>query len=305
MKLEEMILVTENREGIETNFLSSFEDYLKSVQELLSSEAYDVACAVAALFETKEQKEKWGEICFTSNHTYYAKFCRGECELRSFLQGDYKEKNSIDPFYFDEERCSTECSHVLVAYGMKANGHSQFNSLHYERQEYTFQRGEILKNMNGSDYLVLAVLDKNNLLLYAQSDGQIVVGVGTSYYKRTPKEGYLSNDSEIFGIEWNYGIYLGVDVTKIDFEGLKREYGKTEEIKSLLEYRTDMKRKFHKYENLCEDMDLSEEIRDMVADSMETVFLTREKDLFETCLKQGVFDGGFSAKAVEKPERAR
>jgi hypothetical protein len=304
MKLEEMILVTENRRGAEYNYLLSFEDYLEAVQELFSDEAYDVAYAVETLFETKEKKV-WGEIHSMPNYTYQAKFCRGESELRSFLQGDYNDKNSKEPFYFDRDRCSVECHHVLEAYGLQIDGNSKFNSLHYERVEYSFKRGEVLRNMNGSDYLVLAVLKQNTLLLYAQSDGQILIGSGTAYYKRAPKEGYLSKDSEIFGVEWNHGTYLGQDILKIDFDRLKRDYGKIEEIKSLMEYRADVKRKFQKYESLCEDTELSKEIRNTISDSMEAVFLTKEKDLFETCLRQGVFDDGFAAKVAEKPEKVR
>lgn len=305
MKLEEMILVTENRKGLETNYLSGFEDYLEVIRELFSDEAFDVAYAVEALFETKEKKEKWGEIYVTSNYMYHAKFCSGEGELRSFLQGDYNDNNSNSPFNFDEERCSGKCLHVLAAYGLQSNGHSKFNSMHYEIQEYSFQRGELLRNLNGSHYQVLAVLDKNNLLLYAQGDGQILVGVETAYYKRTPKEGYLSKDSEIYGIEWNHGIYLGYDITRIDFEELKREYGKPQEIHNLSEYRADMKRRFHKYQSLCEDSDLSEEVRFALADSMEKIFLTKEKDIFETGLRQGFYDDDFSKKAVEKKDKAR
>jgi len=305
MKLEEMIFVTENKKGMETNYLTSFADYLEEIQELFSDEAYDVACAVEALFQTKEAKETWGEIYITPDCSYHARFCSGVSELRSFLQGDYHDKSSKAPFYFNQERCSVECHHVLAAYGLQMDGHSKFNSLHYERVEYPFQRGEVLRNMNGSDYLVLAVLKQNTLLLYAQSNGQILIGSGTAYYKRTPKEGYLSKDSEIFGVEWDHGTYLGHDITKIDFDRLKRDYGKTEEIKSLFEYRADVKRRFQKYESLCEDTDLSKEVRNTIADSMEAVFLTKEKDLFETCLNQGVFDDGFAAKVVEKPGKAR
>lgn len=305
MKLEEVILVTENRKGTETSYLSSFVDYLKLVQNLFSDMPHDVAYAVEDLFETKEKKEKWGEIYVTSNHTYHAKFCKGESELRGFLQGYYTDKRREEPFHFDKEWCSEDCLLVLSAYGLKTDGHSKFNSLHYEMQDYTFQRGEILRNLNGSNYLVLSVLDKNNLLLYAQNDGQILVGVGTAYYKRTPREGYLSKDSEIFGVEWNHGIYLGYDITKIDLEGLKKEYGKMEEIKSLSEYSADLKRKFYKHKRLCEDMELSEEVRLTLAGSMEKTFLTNEKDTFEACLRQGVYDDGFYEKAMRKKERIR
>ncbi|MDR0925525.1 MAG: hypothetical protein LBN31_14370, partial [Hungatella sp.] len=250
MKLEEMILVIENRNGIETNYLSSFEDYLEVIQELFSDEGYDMAYAVEALFQTKEKKETWGEISVHSDYSYHAKFCSGIIELRGFLLEDDNHKNGKEPSYFDQDRCSVECHHVLAAYGLQTDGHSKFNSLHYERVEYTFQRGELLRNMNGSDYLVLAVWNQNNLLLYAQSDGQILVGAGTAYYKRMPKEGYLSKDSEILGVEWDHGTYLGQDITKIDLERLKREYGKSEEIQNLSDYREDIKRKFHKYESL-------------------------------------------------------
>lgn len=227
MKLEEMILVIESRNGMEVSYLSSFENYIEVIAELYSDSAYDVAFAVEALYETKQKKEKWGEIYITSNHTYQARFCGGESELRGFLRADSRREKQ---FCFDDKCCSKECLEVLAAYGLRSDGHNMFNSLHYEVQDHTFQRGETLRNMNGSYYLVLSVLDRKNLLLYEQNDGQLLVGVDTAYFKRTPKERYDSQDSEIFGVEWSYGIYLGFDIVKVDLEKLKRDYGRTEEI---------------------------------------------------------------------------
>lgn len=306
MKLEEMILVIESRNGMEVSYLSSFENYIEAIAELYSDSAYDVAFAVEALFETKQKKEKWGEIYITSNHTYHARFCGGESELRGFLRGYFSADGKREKqFCFDDKCCSKECLEVLAAYGLRSDGHSMFNSLHYEVQDQTFQRGEILRNMNGSNYLVLSVLDRKNLLLYEQNDGQLLVGVDIAYFKRTPKEGYDSQDSEIFGVEWSYGIYLGFDIAKVDMEKLKRDYGKTEEIESLSDYRTSIKRKFYKHQSLYEDMELTEEVRRTLAGSMDKNFLTDNKDTFESYLKQGFYDDGFKEKIEEKRERTR
>ncbi len=305
MKLEEMVMVIENCKGVETNYLSSFEDYVEIVAKACSDSIGDMAFCVRELFETKKYKEEWGEIYVMSNQTYHAKFCCGESELRGFLHGYYNGNSREESVCFDEERCSKDCLEVLTAYGLRTDGHSMFNSLHYEAQERAFHRGEILRNMNGNDYLVLSVLDRKNLLLYAQNDGQILVGVGTTYFIRTPKKGYSSKDSEICGVEWSYGIYLGYDIAKIDLEKLKREYGKPEAIKNISDYRSSIKRKFYKHQSLCEDMDLSEEVRLTLAGSMDKMFLTNNKDTFEDYLRKGFYDDGFQEKIEEKKERSR
>ena len=301
-----MILVIENRKGEEFNYLSSFQDYMGSIEKACSDSIADRSFAVEELFETKQRKGEWGEIYITSNKTYHARFCTGESDLRGFLRGYYNQKREGEKqFTFDEKRCSKECLEVLKAYGINIQGKSILNSLHYEAKEHTFMRGEILKNMNGDYYRVLSVLEGKNLLLIAESDGQILVGVNTTYFQRTPKGEYGSSDSEIFGVEWAYGIYFGYDITKVDFEKVKREYGSKEEIKSLSDYRDGIAYKFNKYQKLCEDMDVSGEVRKAAADNMNKIFGTDNKDTFQSFLKRAYYDSGYQGEIEEIKEKVR
>lgn len=306
MKLENMILVIEKADGKEINYLSSFEDYLERIEKAHFDSVADRAFAVERLFWTKQAKGGWGEVYVTSNETYYSRFCLGESDLRSFLLGFHNEGKSGEKCYaFEKERCSKVCLEVLKAYGINTQGHSVFNSLHYEASEHTFIRGETIRNMNGNDYRVLSVLDKKNLLLLAEHNGQILVGMNTTYFQRTPKEGYQSSDSEIYGVEWAYGIYLGSDITRVNFEKIKREYGSQEEIESISDYRDSLSHRFYKYQNLCEDMEVSKEVRHAATESMDQLFGTDNKDTFLAFLNRGYYDGGFPGMTVERKEKAR
>ncbi len=306
MKLKDMILIIENKGGKETNYLSSFEDYLESIEKAYSGSTSDRAFAVEKLLWTKQGKGEWSEVCITSNETCRARFCLRESDLRTFLMGLYNEERAGEKNYiFEKERCSKECMEVLKAYGIDARGRSVFNSFHYEALEYTFIRGEMIRNMNGDDYRVLSVLDHKNLLLLEESDGQILVGVNTTYYKRTPKEGYDSSDIEVYGVEWAYGVYLGFDITKVNIEKLKRDYGSRKEIENLSDYRENLSSTFNKYQNLCEDMDVSQEVKRAAAESIANLFGTDNRDIFLDFLFRGYYDGGFQEQIEAKKEKVR
>lgn len=72
---------------------------------------------------------------------------------------------------FDKDRCTKECLDVLTAYNMDHEGHPLIGKLHYEKMEYDFRQGEVLHNLNGSDYSVLMVLNQNDLFLMALKAG--------------------------------------------------------------------------------------------------------------------------------------
>ena len=306
MKLNDMILVIENKRGEETNYLSNFEDYLERIEKAYSDSTSDRAFAVEKLLWTKQGKGEWSEVYITSNETYRARFCLRESDLRTFLLGLYNEERTGDKIYvFEKERCSKECLEVLKAYGINTRGRGVFNSLHYEALEHTFIRGETIRNMNGDVYRVLSVLDHKNLLLLEEKDGQILVGVNTTYYKRTPKEGYDSSDIEVYGVEWDYGIYLGFDITEVNIEKLKRDYGSRKEIENLSDYRDNLSSMFNKYQNLCEDVDVSKEVKRAAAESLANLFGTDNRDTFLDFLIRGYYDGGFQGQIEAKKEKVR
>lgn len=158
MKLEDMILVEEERRAEKTRFLLSFTDYVEMVLHDCGHSAEKMADILEQLNATKEGKGRCFELYQQGELGRHARYCSSEAQLRDFLFGTKKEglKKSV----FDEERCTEECLSVLKAYGISTNGQSLFHALHYEEKDYDFKRGEILHNLNGSDYRVLSVLSE-------------------------------------------------------------------------------------------------------------------------------------------------
>lgn len=62
MKLEDMILVVENRKGTETNFILNLTDYMGEALKIWGGYAEDMAGAIGTLYETK-RGEKTGVTC--------------------------------------------------------------------------------------------------------------------------------------------------------------------------------------------------------------------------------------------------
>ena len=114
-----------------------------------------------------------------------------------------------------------------------------------QKNRKCFHTGEVLRNMNGNDYRVLAALSPENLLLMAQKDSQIIVGRGVQFYGRYPKDERPDSGSMVTGIEWDHGVYLGNDITKIDFDILKQEYGEPDRVESVYGLREN------KYRDVC------------------------------------------------------
>lgn len=221
MKLKDLILVTNNNKGTEYKYLSSVEDYMAVLFKAFEGSEAEVARAVEELCRTKENS-LWAEVYAAANKSFHARFCGNEQELRDFLMGNHAMagKEAV----FDRESCTGECLDVLTAYNMDCEGKPLVGKLHYERQERRFRQGETLHNLNGSDYSVLMVLDRNNLFLMAQGSGQFLIAEGTKAYARYPQEGTYPEDSIVRGIEWDHGIYLGNDLFVIDIDHIRQEY---------------------------------------------------------------------------------
>ena len=193
MKLEDMILVVENRKGTETNYLLNLTDYMETVVKLWGENAEDMAGAIGTLYETKAGKREWSDLYYAANKSIHASFCTGETQLSVFLNGMLNDGE----WSFDTERCSKDCLDVLRIYNLKPDGLRLFPSLHYERVEHTFHVGEMLHNMNGNDYRVLAVLSPKNLLLMSAVDGQIPFA-GLTPTKLLPSPPISSIDPRFF-----------------------------------------------------------------------------------------------------------
>lgn len=95
---------------------------------------------------------------------------------------------------------------------------------HYEKNPREFHVGEVIHNLNGSDYTVLEKYTDHNLLVLLEG-GQYIVAVGCDGYAKSPLGEVATKDNTQIGVEWNHGIYLGWDKDAIDFEMLRLEYG--------------------------------------------------------------------------------
>lgn len=297
MKLEDMILVTESRAGIEINYLSSFEDYLKSIVNAHTDNPEDLAYAVMGLLDTKDKSYCWGELYLETNITSNARFCFDEPQLRQFLLGNLNPgSNKKQESYFDEGRCSKECFIVLDAHDLKTNGHSKMGSFTYEKMEHTFHTGEIVRNLNGSDYRVLEVLSERNILFLSVLTGEINVGIDTEYFAKAPRGDDVPTDSVLYGMSWGHGIYLGNKITDIDFDGIRKEYGTPEKIETLTDYRGSLKKTFFLYKKLIENDKISAEVRHAATVSIYEAFGTAKSNIFYDSLLEGHYDSGFQKK---------
>jgi hypothetical protein len=202
MKLGDMVMVVENHKGTETNFLLNLTDYMETALKLWGEHAEDMSGVVSTLYETKAGKTDWSDLYFAANKSIHASFCTGEAQLRGFLAGNFNDGE----WTFDAERCSKECLDVLRIYNLKPDGQPRFPYLHYERVEHTFHAGEVLHNMNGNDYRVLAALSPDDLLVMSLTDSQLIVGRGVKLYERYPKGERPDDDSVVTGIEWDHGV---------------------------------------------------------------------------------------------------
>lgn len=221
MKLKDMLLVTSNDKGTEYKYLAGIEDYVAVLFRAFEGSENEIGQAVKELCRTKEN-DGWTEVYLAANKTCHARFCRDEQELRNFLAGNHKMTEG--EFSFDKDRCSAECLDVLRLYRMDCVGKPVFENLHYERLPGSFKQGEILHNFNGSDYIVLMVLEQNNLFVMSLDSGSYYLAEGVSFYARYPKTGSHSSDSVVEGIEWGCSTYLGDNLAAIDIYGIQKRF---------------------------------------------------------------------------------
>ena len=296
MKLEDMIMVVENQKGTETNFLTDLRGYMEMAVKACDDSAVDMADAIGQLYGTKENNREWSDLYFAGNKSIHAAFCTGEAQLRGFLMGNFNDGE----WSFDEGRCPENCLEVLRINNMKTDGCSLFTCLHYEPVEHTFHAGEVLRNMNGNDYRVLAALSPKNLLLMSMADSQIIVGRGVQLYERYPKGERPDSGSMVTGIEWNHGVYLGKDITRIDFDILKQEYGEPDRVENVSDLRDKIRRDFWMQKNVEQKEGLPERVRNAARDCLEHIFGTSEPDVFAKMLDRGMYDGMYHVREEQK-----
>lgn len=111
---------------------------------------------------------------------------------------------------------------------------------HYEKQPSDFKVGELLHNFNGNDYRVMENYGRGNLLLLQMNTGMFVVGESVEAYERYPKDEAPTAENIQTGIEWGSGVYLGNDMSSIDFKKLREEYGNPPEPNERGEYEIEI-----------------------------------------------------------------
>lgn len=298
MKLENMILVVENYKEEETNFLLGLEGYMEAALRAWEGNAAGLAGAVRTLYQTKAEGPEWSHLYFREGVSMRAAFCSREMQLRGFLSGAFNRGK----WAFDVGRCPKECLGVLKNYNLDTDGRQLSPYLHHEQVGHVFQAGETLHNLNGNDYRVLAVLSPENLLLLGMADGQAIVGRGVRMYERYPKGERPDDGSVVIGVEWDHGVYLGNDITRLDFDILRQEYGEAAraEGQELSALREAIRRDFRMQGNVARKERLPLRVREMAKNCMEQRFGTSDPEVFAVMLDKGVYDGMYQAKEPQK-----
>ena len=290
MKINEMIMVIENRKGSESNSLCSFEDYLSEFVFKTTEDDKVRAELAGEIVQTKYESNGWSEIYAAANKTIQAKYCSCFNELQAFILGCY---NDVKPdMNLNVYNSSIECLQVLESIGIAYNGNKgNLCAMHYEKIEKEFAEGEVLCNFNGNRYRVMEKLTDKNLLLQDVGNGTFVVGVGTDYYAKYPKAEGICSDNCVYGIEWQHGIYPGGSkLSEIDFKKIRQEYGKTEEMLGNRTYREELTEKFDELFRISRNSKLTESVCEAAKEALYDEFGTARKTVFLEKLENGAYD---------------
>ena len=134
----------------------------------------------------------------------------------------------------------------------------------------------------------------------SELDSQIIVGQGVQLYERYPKDERPDSDSRVTGIEWDHGVYLGNDITGLDFDILKQEYGEPDRVGNVSDLRNMVRRDFWMQKNVEQKERLPHRVRNAARDCLENTFGTSEPDVFDKMLDKGMYDGMYGMKEEQK-----
>ena len=118
--MQDIIMVTENWKGTETNMLFNFVDYMKDIVFHTNKEKMEIALEVLELEQTRDLKQEWVETYLAANKSYSARYCADYNQLISFLKG--KLNDDYANTRFDCERCSKDCLEKLQELGISIYG---------------------------------------------------------------------------------------------------------------------------------------------------------------------------------------
>lgn len=303
MKVTEIILVSENWKGKETNFLMTIADYTKYVDLDAFDSRKDAADSMIELGRTLGNENAWSQLYFAGNKSASARFCVDDRQLMKFLKGFY---NSTDQeACFDEERCSGECIDKLAELGMDTKGRVSIGSLSYKKLDTVFKQGQVLRNFNGRDYRVMEKLSEKNLLLMDVVTGSFVVAQGTDLFARHPSGAAPTEENSLIGIEWGNGLYLSSTPSAIDFHHIRQAYGTAEKTGDIYQYRKMLQDRFSLYSRLEMDERMSNKAREAIMSASIEEFGTSDPEEFQKGLNTGRYDKDFAKTGEVKQEKSR
>ena len=260
MDLKDMILVTENDRGTETNMLMTLDDYKSFIA---IDDMSELAENLLQLGRTLGEADNFTEYYRAANVTVSARFCLDDIQLGHFLQGFY---NDSKEFRFDKEASSSECVAKLKEIGMTDKGWVDDFNLHYEMENRSFERGQTFHNFNDHDYMVLEALSPRNLVVMDMKSGSLTIAT----------------------------------LSTTNFKAYKREYGTPEKIEDIYDYRAKLKQKFYFYQDMSKDDDVPKKLQNDFLHQMYEDFGTIEEDCFYDRLEDGKYDEGFKERQVKE-----
>ena len=144
--MHDMIMVTENWKGTETNMLLNFTDYMKDIVFHTNKEKMEIALEVLELEQTRDLKQEWVETYLAANKSYSARYCADYNQLLQFLKG--KLNDDIVEVRFDCERCSKDCLEKLQELGISIYGNViQEAEIAKEVRDYEVEVKEVLSRI--------------------------------------------------------------------------------------------------------------------------------------------------------------
>lgn len=144
--MQDMIMVTENWKGTETNMLLNFTDYMKDIVFHTNKEKMEIALEVLELEHTRDLKTDWVETYLAANKSYSARYCADYNQLISFLKG--KLNDNFANTRFDCERCSKDCLEKLQDLGIRIYGKVvQEAEMEKEVRDYEVEVKEVLSRI--------------------------------------------------------------------------------------------------------------------------------------------------------------
>ena len=144
--MQDMIMVTENWKGTETNMLLNFTDYMKDIVFHTNKEKMEIALEVLELENTRNLKTDWVETYLAANKSYSARYCADYNQLISFLKGMLNDNYANTRF--DCERCSKDCLEKLQELGISIYGRIvQEAEIAKEVRDYEVEVKEVLSRI--------------------------------------------------------------------------------------------------------------------------------------------------------------